>query len=120
MSWADYCGWRTAFNEVIDDRYYSLKWLDEQVLSGKARLFCTENAAILVELKTYPTGAMDCHGIIAAGNLGDIVEWLIPEAEQWGREQGCVAALIESREGWSKVLKSSGYEPFQTTIRKEL
>ena len=44
---------------------------------------------------------------------------LIPKAEQWGRELGCIGALIESREGWARVMRPHGYRLFQTTIRKE-
>jgi hypothetical protein len=120
MSWSDYCLWRHDFGEVLDRRYYSLKWLDDQVLSGRVKLLTAQHAAILVEIRGYPTGAKDAHGLVAAGNLGEIVEILIPRAEQWGREMGCVGALIESREGWVRALKSSGYEAHQQVLRKEL
>lgn len=120
MNWSDYYLWRHDFGEVLDRRYYSLKWLDDMVLSGRVKLFTSDHAAILAEIKEYPTGARDVHGLVAAGNLGEIVETLIPQAEEWGRAMGCLGAVIESREGWGKVLKTNGYEPFQTAIRKEL
>ena len=118
--WAGYCGFRDAFAGVMDERYYTLDWLDQQILLGKVQFFCTDDAAIIAEIKDYPTGAKDVHGLIAAGDLADIIEVLIPQAEAWGKERGCIAGLIESRPGWAKTLKGFGYEPHQLTIRKEL
>lgn len=118
--WAGYCSFRNAFAEVMDERYHTLPWLDEQMLTGKVQFWRSDNAAIITEVRNYPTGATDIHGLIAAGNLEEIVEVLIPQAEEWGREQNCIAAQIESRAGWAKALKSYGYEAHQLTVRKEL
>jgi len=120
QEWTSYLDWRPAFAEVIDAKYYTLEWLDRQLLDGEAFFICTPNAAIIYELKTYPTGAQDIHGLIAAGELSDIRDVLIPVAEDRGRSLNCVGALISSREGWAKALRSSGYEPYQVTIRKSL
>ncbi len=118
--WAGYCEFRDAFAEVIDERYYSIEWLDQLVATGAAKFWRTEDAAIIAELREYPSGATDVHGLIAAGKLSDIIGALIPAAEQWGREKGCIAASIESREGWQKALKFYGYSPYQISVRKEL
>ena len=80
----------------------------------------TSDAAILVTIQTYPTGARELHGMAAAGRIGSIVDVLIPQAEQWGRAMGCLFAAIESRLGWARMLKAGGYHPYQTIIRKEL
>lgn len=116
--WAGYLSFRPAFTEAMDQRLYSIDWLDGRVLDGSALFWRTENAAIIAEVREYPTGAYDIHGLIAAGELAEIVETLIPQAEAWGRENGCVGALIESREGWARALKPMGYEPYQTSVRK--
>ncbi len=116
--WAVYCDWRDAFSDVMDERYYTLDWLDMRLLNGDVMFWGSENAAIMAELKEYPTGAKDVHGLIAAGDLREIVGELIPKAEAWGKAQGCIGAIIESRPGWLKVLPD--YEPHQTTIYKEL
>lgn len=116
--WAGYCEFRPAFAQVMDQRYHTLPWLDEQVLSGKVQFWRTDSAAIVAEVRDYPTGAKDIHGLIAAGDLADIVQVLIPQAEQWGRENGCIAAQIESRPGWARALKD--YDVHQVIVRKEL
>ena len=102
----------------MDERYHTLQWLDEQVLTGKVQFWCSDNAAIIAEVRDYPTGAKDIHGLIAAGDLQEIIQLLIPQAEQWGREHGCIAAQIESRPGWARALKD--YDTHQVIIRKEL
>lgn len=111
---------RPAFAEVIDDRYHTLEWLDRQVLEAKALFWRSENAAIIAEIRDYPTGAFDIHGLIAAGDLQEIINELIPQAEEYGRTIGCIASQIESREGWKKALAGHGYEPCQLILRKEL
>jgi hypothetical protein len=73
-----------------------------------------------VELRRYPGGALDVHGLVAAGDMVEIRDNLIPCAEAWGRANGCIAGVVESRPGWAKVLKPSGYEVSQVTVRKEL
>lgn len=116
----DYLEFRDAFMGVLDQRYYPIDWLDQRVFEGRATVFRSAHAAIVVELRRYPGGAMDVHGLIAAGNKAEIVNELIPRAEEWGRENGCVAGVVESRPAWAKALKSSGYEISQVTVRKEL
>lgn len=118
--WGGYTQFRAAFAEVIDERYYTLDWLDQQVLQGKVQFWRSDNAACITEIKHYPTGAKDLHALIAAGDIGEMINKMLPRAEQWAREQGCVSALVESREGWSRALKPYGYQTFQTTVRKEL
>lgn len=116
---ATYNRWRRAFAEVVDERYYPIEWLDSVVTSGAVKVFSNEGAAIIVELKSYPSGAVDVHGLIAAGDLAAI-KTLVVEAEEWGCSCGAIAALIESRAGWKREMQSSGYRLHQICIRKEL
>lgn len=118
--WAAYQHWRPAFAAVLDRRYHPIAWLDGEVWSGRARLWASAGAALICELKAYPTGACDVHALIAAGDLAEIADVLRPRAEAWGRAHGAIAALIESRPAWGRALKSRGYAPHQLTVRKEL
>lgn len=117
MSYAD---WRQAFIQVLDQRLYTPEWLDGMVRDGRAILWTAEDAAILAEVRFYPTGAREIHGLVAAGNIETIKGVLIPQAEEWARAAGCVSSVIESREGWVRSLRSSGYHLYQTAVRKEL
>jgi hypothetical protein len=120
MDWAAYCEFRPAFAEVMDERYHTLEWLDEQVLGGKVKFWRSPNAAMITEIRDYPTGARDIHALIAAGDLEEIIEVITPQAEEWAKAQGCIAAQVESRAGWARALKPSGYCLHQQIVRKEL
>jgi hypothetical protein len=115
-----YPRFREAFAEAMDSRLYTIGYLDRLLLSGKAQIWFGEKAAIVTEIRPYPTGARVIHGVVAAGDLQEIAEILIPKAEQWGRSIGCAFASIESRPGWAKALRSAGYVPYQLAIMKEL
>lgn len=115
-----YSKFRELLASAIDQTRFPLAYLDYLVASGNARSLSTGRAAVLFELKKYPSGLQDLHGIVAAGNLDDVARELIPQAEAWGRANGCVAALIESRPGWARVLKDHGYETHQVSVRKVL
>jgi len=115
-----YLEFRPDFAKVIDTRFYTIEWLDAQIFAGLANLWASDDAAIVAELKRYPAGGLELHGLVAAGNKETIIETLIPAAETWGKERGCIVASIASRSGWQRALKASGYELHQTVVRKEL
>lgn len=114
--WDAYEPFRPDFHALDPDRYPA-DYMDAQVYAGFWRCWGTPEAAILVELKRYPSGVLEVHGVAAAGDLQTIVG-LIPCAEHWGRELGAVRAVIESRSGWERIL--NGYEVHQVSIRKDL
>lgn len=114
-----YLRFRDRFAEAIDTRLYSLDHLDAMMLSGRGKCWCSENAAIVAEIKTFPTGAKAVCGVIAAGELEEIVA-LIKHAEEWGRVHGCQFGMIESTAGWQRVMKKHGYETFQVSLIKPL
>lgn len=118
--WAGYVRHRAGFAEIIDERFYSLAWVERQILEGRYFVFANDAAAVIVEIRVFPTSARDLHFVAATGTLDTLIGELRREAEQWGREQGCITASIESREGWQRVLEPQGYELFQVGLRKEL
>lgn len=118
--WAGYQRFRSSFEEITDPALYPIEWLDHQILRGLAWPIAGCKSALVVEVRTYPGGMKAAHGLIAAGDLDEIVNDLIPRAEQWGRDKGCAIGLIESRGGWARALKKNGYELHQVSVRKEL
>jgi hypothetical protein len=117
---AAYQKWRPDFAGVMDPARYSIGWLDGLIMSGQAWFWGSDKAGIVAELRHYPTGAVDIHGLVAAGDIGEIADVLIPQAEAWAKSIGCIGAVIESRPAWVKLLSGSGYEPHQTSVRKDL
>ena len=114
-----YLRFRDQFAAAMDGRLYNIEYLDALLLSGRAKCWASGTAAIVAEIKKYPTGAMAVSGVIAAGDLEEITR-LIPLAEEWGREYGCQFGMIESRPGWERQMKQHGYEPFQVGLIKTL
>jgi hypothetical protein len=117
---SDYHRFRDRFAEAMDPRLHDLLYLDRLLFSGKAQIWFDEDAAIITEVREYPTGARVIHGVVAAGGLEEITDALIPKAEEWARSIGCVLAIVESREGWSRALRRQGYETHQVAVRKAL
>lgn len=115
-----YARFRPEFAGALDARLYTIEHLDALLFAGAAQLWSGRDAAIVTEVRTYPTGTRVLHGLVAAGPLEEIVGELIPRAEAWGRTIGCVLAVVESRSGWVRKLKDAGYEIHQTALRKEL
>jgi len=114
-----YGKFRPAFAELLDPRFYTIEWIDQGIAGGKVIPFGNYHACILVEIRTYPAGGKEVHGLCAAGDLAMILK-LIADAEEWGRAQGCIIASVASREGWARILSDRGYRPYQVEVRKEL
>ena len=120
IDWDAFARFRDGFSEAMDPRLCAITDLERLIASGQAHFMAAGDAAIVFEVKTWPSGARAVHGLVAAGNLDRIVGLLIPSAEAWGVAHGCTLAIIESRDGWGRALAPSGYEPFQSSIAKDL
>jgi hypothetical protein len=112
--------WREQFAAALDPRFHTIEWVEVQLLNGVFTLMHTVDAAIIVEVLTYPTGAKEVHGLLASGDLTDILETLIPQALAWGKDQGCITGAIESRDGWARALRSHGWREYQVGLKKDL
>lgn len=108
---------RHLFADLLDPAKWPLEWLDDEIASGQATAFGNERACIVATLRRYPGGAVEVHGLCAAGELTEIVG-LVAVAEQWGREYGAILATIASRRGWVKALPD--YAETQVMIEKDL
>ena len=119
VQWLEYLPYREALISILDERFYTAQWMDEQILSGNFKVFTGKQSCILAALKPYPTGALECHVMAATGELTELVSATIVSVEKWAQSLGCICCVIESREGWQKIMKSQGYEPYQIAIRKD-
>ena len=115
-----YLRWRPEFERALDRRFYPIEHLDRLIADGRASLWAGVGAAIVTEVQEFPSGARAIHGLVAAGDLDEIVRRLIPMAEAAARAAGCDFALIASRPGWGRQLRRRGYAPFQQSIVKTL
>lgn len=117
----DYARWRDAFAQAMDERLYNIAYLDSLVANMRAQCWFGDNSALVTQLRPFPTGALAIEGIVAAGDKDEIVNVLTPKAERWGKDMaGCQFAMLESREGWEREFRPSGYRRFQVSLIKEL
>lgn len=117
--WEAYCRHHHEVVGLLDQRFYPIEWVDQRVWMGAIRLLSNDHAVAGFEIKQYPGGARELHGMFACGDLEHILP-LVDEAEALARELKCHVFAIESRPGWSKLLKSRGFTPHQLRIVKEL
>lgn len=115
-----YLDWRDAFADALDSRFYPIEYLDGLVASGAVQFWFGDRAAVCGRIKEFPGGALVADMLCAAGELNEIAEVLRPRVEVWAALNGCMAVLVESREGWARALKPYGYEPWQVSVMKEL
>lgn len=115
-----YLVFRDEFLTILDERFYTPEWLDSQVWAGFYRCIACDDAALLFEIKGYPTGLRELHFVAAAGELSSLIKDLRPKAEDYAREIGCRIVSVASRAGWARALKPHDYEVYQTVLRKEI
>lgn len=90
----------------------------EAIERGDVQLWFNDTAAIVTEIRVFPTGLKIINGWLAGGNL-DGVKTLVAQAERWGKAQGCAKAGIScGRPGWSREL--DGYALAGVQLTKEL
>jgi hypothetical protein len=117
--WTGYLRWRPAFAAAMDARLHTPEWLDARILAGSAQFWRSDDAAAVTEIRPYPTGAYDVHGLVAAGDVVAVREQIIPMVEHWGRAIGALGIVIESRPGWARALRPAGFAPHQLAVRKD-
>lgn len=88
----------------------------EALESGKAQFWYAPEAAILTEIKVWPTGFKEVVGWLAGGEIDGVLR-LIPQIETWAQGIGCQRAIITGRYGWKRRL--SGYRPLGSTFVKD-
>ena len=119
ITWADYLHWRPAFAAAMDARLHTPEWLDARILAGSAQFWRSKQAAAVTEIRNYPTGAYDVHGLVAAGDVGEVRDRIVPQVEAWGRAIGALGIVVESRPGWARALRPVGFAPHQLAVRKD-
>ena len=115
-----YAQFRPAFSEVTDSRTYPIEWLDAEVWSGKAQVWGADDACLVTTVKTFPTGAFEVHVLVAAGDMGRLVNETIKQVEEWAQDIGALFVTIASKQAWARIMAPHGYAHWQTELRKEV
>lgn len=104
---------------MLDERFWPREWVEAQIAAGQIGLLANDEALIGYEVRTYPGGATELHGMFAAGDLesiGALVDAICEEAAR----QGITIAAIESRGGWERAFRAKGFIRDKVRIVKEL
>lgn len=120
IEYTGYLAFRDEFLGILDPALYTDDWLDGMVWAGFFRCISNDQAALLYEIKQYPTGLKELHFVAAAGDLTAIIEELRPKAEEYAKSMNCSLVSVQSRPGWVRALKPHDYEQHQIILRKEI
>lgn len=88
------------------------------IRSGRMQLWPAERGCAVTEIVIYPQKKV-LHVFLAAGELDQILD-MQKSAAEWGRRQGCATMTLAGRLGWSKVMKSQGWDAKMVVMEKEL
>ena len=109
--------WRSEITSILDERFYPLWWVESEIAAGRIDLLQNDKAIIGIQVRTYPGGARELHGMFACGDKHAIRD-LVLQALDLGRLAGCDVAAIESRPGWARELKDMGFATDRVRIVK--
>lgn len=83
-----------------------------------AQLWITVGAALVTEIRVWPSGLREAVGWLAAGDLNELLS-LRPRFEAWARAHRCKrVGIVLGRRGWARKLP--GYRPAGIQLAKEL
>jgi len=89
----------------------------QRIVTGRARLWAGDGAAIVTEFLDHPTGIRSHNNWLAGGELEEIVA-MVEKTEQWGFEHGCHRQVGNGRRGWLR--KFNGYCEYGVRKQKDL
>lgn len=109
---------RPLLEDALKGGFYTMDDVIVALVENRVQFWPGKNCAVITEIQTYPSDKV-VQVWVAGGDLEEIVS-MAPGLEAWARINGCTAVLIEGRQGWGRVMKDHGYEPFSYTARKAL
>lgn len=100
-------------------RTHGLEDVRALVEAGEVQLWAGAAAAMVTVVEEDP-GERRLLVWLAGGDLHELTEALLPQAEGWARARGCRRLLVIGRPGWERALKPRGFAPLARVIAKEL
>lgn len=100
--------WRTFIEPSLFQGTHLIDDVDAAVRAGEMQLWATETAAAITEIVEYPRKKA-LHMPFCGGELGELVNVIVPACEAWGKAQGCDWFTGCGRAGWDRVMGAHGY-----------
>lgn len=116
---AAYTRHRAEIAGILDERFFPLWWVESQISAGHIGLVHSDSAVIGVEVRNYPGGAKELHGMFAAGDK-DAIRALVVQVCEAAADMGCHVAAIESRPGWAREFRNLSFQTDRVRIVKDL
>ena len=97
---------------------HDLEDVQRELWRQKAQLWCGEKSAIVTELHQFPQNRKKARIWLAAGDMDELVNEMLPDVEEWARKEGCMAVTIVGRKGWLRKLQEHYKQDYVTLERK--
>ena len=97
---------------------HDLEDVQRELWRQKAQLWCGEKSAIVTELHQFPQNRKKARIWLAAGDMDELVNEMLPDVEEWARKEGCMAVTIVGRKGWLRKLQKHYTQDYVTLERK--
>lgn len=102
----EYSGGTHDFGDIVDG-----------VLCGRMQLWPAPKGCLVTEVVTFPR-KKTINVFLGGGELEQLDD-MHADVIAWAKEQGCTAATISGRPGWTRAFKGRGWKPLHTTLVKE-
>lgn len=91
----------------------------EGIKAGRFQYWPGDKSCIVTEIIEFPR-TRKLHIFLAAGDLDEILDVLLPQMKEFAREHGCSSITNISRKGFLKRLPAYGFVPKSVTFELEL
>lgn len=91
--------------------------VEADLKASRAQMWIGQRSAMVTMLHATPEPHI--HVWLGGGDMQELI-YLAPGLEAWARAHGCVAATIDGRAGWARVLRHHGWKPSGNELRKAL
>ena len=89
------------------------------VANGDAQLWQGQRSAAVTEIIQFPR-LKSLHLWLCGGDLREIVDDMLPQAEAFAKKEGCSRLTTAGRIGWDRVMKGKGFTPVAHICAKDL
>ena len=98
---------------------HDLSDVEGMIARGEAQLWLGERSAAVTEIVVYPKHSV-LNLWLCGGDLREIVEDMLPKAEEFAKAKGCKKMRTGGRKGWDRVMSGHGFSTVASICEKEL
>ena len=114
MRWQDHIARALQYQAT-----HTMADVEQMIADGYAQMWLGERSAAVTEIIQQPR-QKDLSLWLCGGDMQEICEVMLPQAEEWAKKEGCTRLLTSGRRGWDRVLKRYGYVPVAHICAKEI